>query len=393
MDEVMNGVTSDTTHHTPSPQRINRRRLLLSAAAGLGALAVPAGARWWAVRENARGPRLWDAAAGGGRVVPSADPRGHLYVAGYDGSVRALDPGTGTVRWAAEVSTADDAGNRGGWPLAEGGGVVCVNSATKVQVFDAASGERRWEIAVPDWRDLSTPQGVAVVGDSVITVEGASLRAFDAATGQARWIGPPVVSGAPLVAGDTVYLPGRSAGLLAFDVRSGEQRWAQDGVGFVLDPPVVHGGIVCLADTDLAAGGSTVFALDAATGRVLWKRAQRSGVTGPVAAGGAVCLLKGDRLLALDAATGDERWTATVPPGMGRGMSSLTAADGAVYVGTNDDRLFAYDLTTGRLRWQDEPEHLTADTAFTWVSLAAAGSAVYRGSRTGLRAFAALPRA
>ncbi|WP_380283673.1 PQQ-binding-like beta-propeller repeat protein [Kitasatospora purpeofusca] len=386
-------MNSDTARNEPSPHRIDRRRLLLSAAAGLGALAVPAGARWWAVRETARGPRLWDAADAGGRVVPSADPRGHLYAAGYDGSVRALDPGTGAVRWATAVSTADAAENRGGWPLAEGGGVVCVNSATKVQAFDAASGEPRWEVAVPDWRDFSTAQGVAVAGDSVIIVDGASLRSFDAATGRARWSGPPAVSGAPLVAGDTVYVPGRSAGLLAFDVRSGEQRWAQDGVGFVFDPPVVHGGIVHVADTDLASGRSTVFALEAATGRVLWKRAQQHGPIGPAAADGAVCLIKGDQLLALDAVTGDERWTATVPRGMGRGTSSLTAAEGAVYVGTNDDRLFAYDLTTGRLRWQDEPERLRADTAFTWVSLAVAGSAVYRGSRTGLRAFTALPSA
>ncbi|MFI9363213.1 hypothetical protein ACIG5E_19480 [Kitasatospora sp. NPDC053057] len=54
---------------------------------------------------------------------------------------------------------------------------------------------------------------------------------------------------------------------------------------------------------------------------------------------------------------------------------------------------YAFDLATGRLRWQDEPEHLGTDGEFTVVSLAAAGTAVYRGSRTGVHAFGALPSA
>ncbi|MFF2348240.1 PQQ-binding-like beta-propeller repeat protein [Kitasatospora sp. NPDC058115] len=385
-------MNAETAPHEPRPHRTDRRRLLLSVAAGLGALAVPAGARWWAVRDNARGPRIWEAATGG-RVVPSADPRGNVHVAGYDGGVRALDPRTGAVRWAAAVGPADAAAQRGGWPLAEGAGVVCVYSTTRVQVLDAASGEPRWETAVSDAGEAPAPPGVAVAGDSVILVDGASLRSFDAATGRALWSGPPTVSGTPLVAGDTVYVPGRSAGLLAFDLRSGEQRWEQGAVDAVLDPPAVHAGLVHLVDTgrtDRTGASSAALALEAATGRVLWKRTQLRGPIGPVVAGGTVCLLSGKQLLALDAATGDERWTAAVPPGAGRGTSSLTAAQGAVYVGTNDDRLFAHDLRTGGLRWQDEPERLRADTEFTRVSLAVAGSTVYRGSRTGLRAFTAL---
>ncbi|MFJ9690544.1 PQQ-binding-like beta-propeller repeat protein [Kitasatospora sp. NPDC101183] len=69
----------------------------------------------------------------------------------------------------------------------------------------------------------------------------------------------------------------------------------------------------------------------------------------------------------VDAATGDTRWTAEVPVGLGRGVSSLAAADGGVYVGTNDE--------------------------YARVPVAAAGSAVFRGSGSGLHALGALPSA
>ncbi|MFJ9841389.1 PQQ-binding-like beta-propeller repeat protein [Kitasatospora sp. NPDC101155] len=113
----------------------------------------------------------------------------------------------------------------------------------------------------------------------------------------------------------------------------------------------------------------------------------------PVVTDGTVCLLSGDALTVLDADTGDTRWTATTPVGLGRGESSMTAADGTAYVGTNDDRLYAYDLATGRLRWQDEPEHRRSDTDFTRISLAATGTTVYRASRTGVHALGAVPSA
>ncbi|MFD8783939.1 PQQ-binding-like beta-propeller repeat protein [Kitasatospora sp. NPDC059599] len=418
----MSVVNSDTTQHQPpappappQPARPDRRRLLLSAAGGLSALAVAGGVGWWARRGDVRGPRLWSSPDLGGRVVlaagpgdPAEQPAGQpagpqqaLFTSGYDGSVRSLDPRTGAVRWSRAVGAAPpvDAldgwqlANSGGWPLASGDGVVCVVSTSGVHVLDAATGEPRWEAPLPDWDESAWQQQPVVGGGSVFTAHGTSLHCHDAASGALRWSSDPGASGVLALAGDTVYTAGRYGGILAYDAHGGERRWAQDAVAAVGDAPVVHQGVVHVRQTDPGATSSTVFALDAATGRVLWQRG-RLPVAGPLSvADRSVCLLSGDRLTTLDTRTGDTMWTANVPMGLGRGMSSMTAADGSVYVGTNDDRLFAFDLATGRPRWRDEPERLTGGTEYTKVFLAATGSAVFRGSRTGLHALGALPSA
>ncbi len=392
----MSGVNTDAPQNEPVRHRINRRRLLLSAAGGVGALAVSAGAGWWARRDPARGPRLWSSSAPGDRIALPAESGGSLCVSGYDGRVSALDPRTGAVRWSKAVVAPGVADTPSGLPLAVGDGVVCVTAPDRVHVFDAASGEARWEVPVPDWRDVPWSQSPAVGGGGVFAPYGTTLRSFDVADGSLRWSGPPNSSGRLVVAGDTLYTPGRPAGLRAFDTRGGELRWEQNSVRTVqvAGGPSVHQGAVYLADCDPDMGNPAVLALDAGTGRVRWRRAQPK-VLGcpPSVADGTLCLFSGDRLTALDADTGETRWAVTTAIGLGRGESSMTAADGIAYVGTNDDRLYAFDLATGRLRWQDEPEHLGTGGEFTVVSLAAAGAAVYRGSRTGVHALGALPSA
>ncbi|MFJ9458477.1 PQQ-binding-like beta-propeller repeat protein [Kitasatospora sp. NPDC101447] len=398
-------MNSDTPQNDPTPSAtpppINRRRLLLSAAGGLGALAVAGGTGWWASRGEVRGPRLWASPDLGGRVVLAAGAQHGLFASGYDGRVRALDPATGAVRWSRVVGAAAPAdgpdgwqlASSGGWPLAAGDGVVCVASTAGVQVLDAASGEPRWEVAAPDWDEFPWRQEPVVGGGRVFAAHGTSLRCYDAVGGGLCWSSDPGASGVLALAGGTVFAGGRYGGLLAFDARSGERRWVQEAVDGTGTPPVVERGVVHVLQNGPTVDSATVFALDAATGRVLWQRG-RLPVAGPLSvADGAVCLLSGERLVALDAATGETRWTAQVPRGLGRGTSSAAAADGTVYVGTNDDRLFAFDLVTGRARWRDEPQRLREDTEYTRVFLAAAGSAVFRGSRTGLHALGALPSA
>ncbi|MFE6050579.1 PQQ-binding-like beta-propeller repeat protein [Kitasatospora sp. NPDC056446] len=397
----MNSEAPRTEPPTPPPPRLNRRRLLLSGAGGLGALAVSGGIGWWARREGSRGPRLWSSDGPGGRVVLPAGAQQGLFVSGYDGTVRSLDPATGAVRWSRPVRAAaavDGLGdwqlaNSGGWRVAAGDGVVCAVSTSHLQAFDAVSGDPRWEVPLPDWDESAFEQGPVVGGGGVFAVHGSSLRCHAAADGALRWSGDPGTSGVPALAGDTLYAAGQHGGVLAFDAGSGERRWSQDAVGRVTVPPVVSGGVVHVLHNGTGVGSAAVFALDAATGRVLWQRG-RLPVAGSLSvADGSVCLLGGDRLMALDAAGGDTRWTAEVPVGLGRGISSMTAADGGVYVGTNDERLLAFDPGTGRPRWRDEPRRLEEGTEYARVSLAAAGSAVFRGSRTGLHALGALPSA
>ncbi|MEU8517412.1 PQQ-binding-like beta-propeller repeat protein [Kitasatospora sp. NPDC048722] len=362
----------------------------MSAAGGVGALAVAASVGWWARHDDASGPRIWSTTAAGGRVALNTGAQDGLYVSGYDGRVSALDPRTGAVRWSSEITTPGHADTLDGCPMAVAEGLVCVTSLTRLQVLDAATGAVRWQVEEPDTMDAEWGDGPAVAGGRVFAVYGGALRSYDAATGELRWSGLPDTGGAPAAVGATVYTAGTPGGVRAFDARSGEQRWEQNAVGKQFTGPVVRSGGVFVADFDQTTKSSTVYALDAATGRVLWRQAKQD--TGTLAVSdGTVLLLGGSRLTALDAETGAIRWTTAVPLGLGLGGNAVTATADTVYIGTNDDRVYAHDLATGRLRWQDEPKRTGNER--TGIYLAAAGTAVYQGGRRGVHALGAVPSA
>ncbi|WP_369183961.1 PQQ-binding-like beta-propeller repeat protein [Streptomyces sp. Y1] len=374
----------------PARPQIDRRRLLLSAAGGAAALAVAGGARWWARRDAARGPRLWSTTAASGRVVLSGGPQDGLFVSGYDGDLRALDPRTGAVRWSRAVGAADPMTENYGRPSAVGDGVLSVAAPTGLQTLDAATGDVRWQVPVARWTGLTWGQGPVIGGGSVFAAHDGALNAYDAATGERRWSRPLGPEGYLALADDTVYAVGREYGARAFDARSGEQRWAQGSVLGAYNTPVLHRGALLLTYATEDRTGTWVCSLDAATGRVRWQRRHGATNCAVSAAGGTVCFLSGDTLSAMDTETGEPRWTATTTLSLGRGESSMTVADGSAYVGTNDERLFAFDLDTGKQQWQDAPDDLRSDTEYTRVSLAAAGTAVYRSTRTGVHALGTL---
>ncbi|MFF2073922.1 PQQ-binding-like beta-propeller repeat protein [Kitasatospora sp. NPDC058162] len=318
-------------------------------------------------------------------------PQQGLYVSGSDGSMRALDPRTGAVRWSRAIDSSDAiSGYMGGRPAAAGDGAVYTATSTGLQALDAATGEVRWQVPVPEWAELPAERTpIAVGGGAVFAVHGGALHAHDPATGEARWSKTSGAGDFLAADGDTVYVGG--VGVRAFDARTGEQRWVQESIPGVKSTPVVHQGAVLLTYNIGTATTTWVCSLEAATGRVRWQRMQQGAGNCPLsAANRTVCFLSGGHLTGMDTETGEPRWTATVTLGLGRGESSMTAANGVAYVGTNDDRLFAFDLDTGSPRWQDAPEKLRSDTDYTYVSLAAAGPTVYRSSRTGLHALGAL---
>ncbi|MEU9007273.1 PQQ-binding-like beta-propeller repeat protein, partial [Streptomyces sp. NPDC048551] len=85
------------------------------------------------------------------------------------------------------------------------------------------------------------------------------------------------------------------------------------------------------------------------SGRVRWP-VHGDGVytAAPVEARGVVYTGRGDGvLLALDAATGKEKWSLK----LGRTPYGLAVADAAVYAANEDGSLYAVDTATGSTRW------------------------------------------
>lgn len=93
-----------------------------------------------------------------------------------------------------------------------------------------------------------------------------------------------------------------------------------------------------------------VFALNASTGKTIWKAELKTSIGGAVGASSTSVLvgtLKGE-VISLDAATGKERWRAKTSSSM---VTPPQGTDSTVIALTNDNRLFAFDAVTGQQRW------------------------------------------
>jgi outer membrane protein assembly factor BamB len=124
----------------------------------------------------------------------------------------------------------------------------------------------------------------------------------------------------------------------------------------IMAPPVVGDGHIFMLD-----GRAQVAALDAASGRELWrtdlstrKGPDRDAFGGGVAFGdGMVFVSSGYRFVAaLDAATGKELWKVTTASPV---HGAPTVANGKVYVIDVVDQLQAYDEKTGASAWTYQP--------------------------------------
>jgi outer membrane protein assembly factor BamB len=147
-------------------------------------------------------------------------------------------------------------------------------------------------------------------------------------------------------------------------------KWTFHTHGQIYASPAVVDGVAYIGSTD-----GVVYAVDAATGAQKWKLATRGRVvSSPAVVAGTVYVVSYDsKLYAIDAATGTAKWTfATagehrfiakhihglqpdnepMPDPFDFFLSSPAVADGVVYFGSGDGRVYAVDAASGALRWQ-----------------------------------------
>ena len=158
---------------------------------------------------------------------------------------------------------------------------------------------------------------------------------------------PPVLDGGRLFLGTNHGL------VLAVDASTGRVVWKRQFAGCVAASPAVGNGIVYLGFMDpppcRGTAPSFLAALDTRTGRTLWRF--RAGVveTPPLLAGGRVYFGSWDhRVYAVDARTGRLAWSFTTGD---RVKGGVAFAGGTVFAGSYDGRLYALDARTGKLRW------------------------------------------
>lgn len=258
-----------------------------------------------------------------------------------------------------------------------------------------------WE-ARPGFRDFSS---MAIAGDAVVTGNTSGRGgtfAFDAATGKLLWRIPGQMKGEPAAAGDAVFsvndVGGDTFRLSALARKSGKPLWSVAGVklGQRNGPPLASGGSVWLLSDNGKAGR-----YDAATGKLLWEHAYSPGrgycptalslAEGILYFGGGEepgARSQGRFLWALDAATGKELWRFAARPETGSPGECVEApaVAGGVVVTAAWNVLFALDAKTGALRWKQEVRRMVGgrNRRRTLSEPVIAGGAVYSYSQEGL---------
>ncbi len=139
------------------------------------------------------------------------------------------------------------------------------------------------------------------------------------------------------------------------------QRWSVN-LGGPVSYPLIAGGRVFVTVAHTSAYGTDLYALDQATGAVVWGPTDLGGTyfwSGAAYEGGKVFAVNYDGLLrAYDAASGSQLWMSQLP-GQYAFSSPPTAAGGMVFVGGagSGGTLYAVDETTGSVVWQQGVEN------------------------------------
>jgi outer membrane protein assembly factor BamB len=158
----------------------------------------------------------------------------------------------------------------------------------------------------------------------------------------------------PAVVRGVAYVGAEEGKVYALDAWTGKARWdANTGYSHNWSSPAVANGVVYI-------GGSGIFALRASTGDVLWKTDTKADVWSTVVAEGVVYGLsrtgsltsKGGRLYAVRVSDGSILWMKkTGYPGDSSTGQAPTVADGIVFIGSATNDLYALDAATGETRW------------------------------------------
>jgi outer membrane protein assembly factor BamB len=295
----------------------------------------------WAF-DASSGASLWSFATGGAVRSSPAIVDGVVYAGSSNGSVYAIDAATGTEIWSFATG-----GDVTASPLVVDGLVFVGSRGGTFYALEAATGgvswsKRTWGV----WHGAAYENGTVFVGS-----DQSKVFAFDATTGNQKWV--TTLDGrvrcTPSVWQGTVYVGDDAAKVYGLNEATGAQRWASraasvDAGAVVRSSPAVGHGLVYVDTGETTPMDGHVVAFNATNGNQVWRMHLADYATSsPALANGVLYLGSYDtRLYAFRATSGRELWTS----GWGnltRGITSSPAVSGAkVYVGVRDGSLYAF---------------------------------------------------
>lgn len=357
--------------------------------------------------------------AGCGRTASWSEPNGNAQSTRASSALTAAQATRLRKRWSFRIPiAATDSGAVTATPVVANGVVYLQDLKSNVYAVDLHTGQPRWTHRF----DATNPgpNGIAVTNGVVFGATDTTAFALSTRTGKVLWahrILSPVesfVDSAPLVAGGRVYLatagyfPGTRGKLYALDAKTGRTLWRVDTVEGPWRHPAVAGGGGAWYPPSIS--GSTVY----------W------GTGNPIPWGGTHAYPNGaafpgpvlytDTLLAIDAKTGRILWHDQVTPHDIRDydfqLPPLVVGHTIVGAG-KAGKVIAWDSRTHRRVWETPvgvhrndtgplPEHKVDVCPGLYggveTPMAAAGGRVYvpvvnlcmRGSATGYQALASV---
>ncbi|HEX2094919.1 MAG TPA: PQQ-binding-like beta-propeller repeat protein [Longimicrobiaceae bacterium] len=329
-------------------------------------------------RPESRLQPRWERRLSGGVMSHLLLADGTLYVSAMDGTVNALRAADGRPLWKATT---------GGYchssPVLHGGRIIVGSADGAVHAFRAREGRPLWKRPTggPVYASAAVAQGVAAIASGDGAVYG-----LDPESGAVRWRyslppGNSAFAQSPAATdGERIFLGAWDTFVYALDAATGELVWRRAGTdrSFAYSPaiggPVVGGGTVYIP-----ANGNVLHAFDAATGETRWtytSPGDKVGYSSPALVGDRVyigCLGDRGEVRCISAADGKEVWTAAT--GSVIYDSSPAVADGHVSIGSVNGLLSVLSAGTGEIvaQYRLPVGHLLA-------SPAAGGRSVYAAS-------------
>jgi alcohol dehydrogenase (cytochrome c) len=211
-------------------------------------------------------------------------------------------------------------------------------------------------------------RGLLLGSLAIVAVAGVALLSAGVASGSGAAPGAVNVGEWPLPGADLQNTRNVPGPITSANVGTLQQAWsvpikAIGAFGSYASTPVVVAGIVYTQDID-----SNVYAIDLATGKLLWYHEYNSPDAGPngvTISGGVVYGATGKQAFALQAATGEELWSKTLTRNKSEGIDMAPGFDnGTVYISTVPGNathfagangsaiLWAMDAKTGAVKWK-----------------------------------------
>jgi outer membrane protein assembly factor BamB len=292
---------------------------------------------------------------------------GALYIGDDAGTVHALRADDGLPLWQTEGKVRIFHS-----PFVDADGVYCTSEPLGVIALNRRDGTRRWQTHV------DRPGAPLKAGQTLFVAGGDGVvYAFDSATGDVRWernyldglVDPPGFDGKRARFDRSQARPSNCASdgetffqsvfdqcrVVALDCETGRQRWSFQSQGWIHGNAAVTDSFVVVGSQD-----DHCYCLNKKTGIVVWKFGTGSRIeSGPAVRGDAVFIPSCDGFLyCVDLKSGEARWkfrTTPEPQGNSAIYSAPLLIRDAVCFAAGDGQLYAVKVDNGELLWKIRP--------------------------------------